>query len=154
MDESDCPTTPKEKQWEQNVTMVEEHSRIDTAANIVKPEGASFPGKGCCTGKVAEEEEPLIATPASLESPPPLRNLNHHLPTMSSKHAAEELSESGTRTCSGTVIAHSEKQIENWRRPCESWRRPCSETRYKKMNLTSQAMTTMLRDEIREDESE
>ena len=79
MDESDCPTTPKEKQWEQNVTMVEEHSRIDAAA----------------------------------------------------KHAAEELSESGTRTCSGTVIAHSEKQIE-------SWRRPCSETRYEKINRASQ----------------
>ena len=39
VDESDCPTTPKEKQWEQNVTMVDEHSRIDAAANIVKPEG-------------------------------------------------------------------------------------------------------------------
>ena len=61
MDESDCPTTPKEKQWEQNVTMVDEHSRMDAAANIV-----------CCSGKVAEEEEPLVATSASLElSPPP-----------------------------------------------------------------------------------
>ena len=38
MDENDCPTTPKEKQWEQNVTMVGEYSRIEVAANIVKPE--------------------------------------------------------------------------------------------------------------------
>ena len=60
MDESDCPTTPKEKQWEQNVTMVDEHSRMDAAANIV-----------CCSGKVAEEEEPLTATSASLELTPP-----------------------------------------------------------------------------------
>ena len=41
-----------------------------------------IPGKGCCGDKVAEEEEPVIATPASLESPP-FRNLNHLLPTMS-----------------------------------------------------------------------
>ena len=67
MDESDCPTTPKEKQWEQNVTMVEEHSRIDTAANIVKLEGASFPGKGCCSGKVAEEEGSITVSSASLK---------------------------------------------------------------------------------------
>ena len=60
VDESDCPTTPKEKQWEQNVTMVDEHSRMDAAANIV-----------CCSGKVAEEEEPLTATSASLELTPP-----------------------------------------------------------------------------------
>ena len=32
IDESDCPTTPKEDQWEQNVIMMEEHSRIDAAA--------------------------------------------------------------------------------------------------------------------------
>ena len=62
MDESDCPTTPKEDQWEQNMTMVEEHSRIDAAANIINPEGESAPGKGCCSGKVAKEEEPVIAT--------------------------------------------------------------------------------------------
>ena len=37
----------------------------------------------------------------------------------------------GTRACSGTVIAHSEKQIE-------SWRQPCSETRYEKINRASQ----------------
>ena len=71
MDESDCPTTPKEKQWEQNVTTVDEHSRIDAAANIINPEGESAPGKGCCSGKVAKEEEPVIATSASLESTPP-----------------------------------------------------------------------------------
>ena len=57
VDESDCPTTPKEDQWEQNVTMVEEHSRIDAAANIANPEAAPVPGKGCCSGKVAEEED-------------------------------------------------------------------------------------------------
>ena len=80
MDESDCPATPKEKQWEQNVTMVEEHSRIDAAANIVKPKVESVPGKGCCSGEVAKEEEPVIATSASLESSP-LQNLNHLPPT-------------------------------------------------------------------------
>ena len=52
------------------MTIVDEHSRIDAAANIVKPEGESVPGKGCCSGKVAEEEEPVIATSASLELPP------------------------------------------------------------------------------------
>ena len=73
MDESDCPTTPKEKQWEQNVTMVDEHSRIDAAANIVKPEGESVivptvvPGKGCCSGKVAEEEGSITVSSASLK---------------------------------------------------------------------------------------
>ena len=52
--------------------MVDEQSRIDAAANIVKPEGESVPGNGSCSGKVAEEEEPAIATSASLElSPPP-----------------------------------------------------------------------------------
>ena len=77
MDESDCPTTPKEKQWEQNVTMVGKYSRIEVAANIVKPEEESvtmptvIPGKGCCGDKVAEEEEPVIVTSASLESSPP-----------------------------------------------------------------------------------
>ena len=71
MDESDCPTTPKEKRWERNVTMVDEHSRIDAAANIVKLEVESVPGKGSCSGKVAEEEEPAIATSVSLESSPP-----------------------------------------------------------------------------------
>ena len=45
MDESDCPSTPKEDQLEQNVTMVEEHSRIDAAANLANPEGASVPGR-------------------------------------------------------------------------------------------------------------
>ena len=60
--------TPKEKQWEQNVTMVDEYSRIEVAASIVKSEGESvtmptvIPGKGCCGGKVAEEEEPVIVT--------------------------------------------------------------------------------------------
>ena len=69
MDESDCPTTPKEKQWEQNVTMVDEYSSIDATANIVKPEEESvigpmvLPGKGCCSGKVAEKEEP-VRTPS------------------------------------------------------------------------------------------
>ena len=69
--------TPKEKQWEQNVTMVDEYSRIEVAASIVKSEGESvtmptvIPGKGCCGDKVAEEEEPVIVTSASLESSPP-----------------------------------------------------------------------------------
>ena len=125
MDESDCPTTSKEKQWEQNVTMVGEYSRIEVAANIVKPEEefvtmpTVIPGKGCCGDKVAEEEEPVIVTPASLELPP-LRNLNHLLPTMSGEHANEEHSESGRRTCSGTVLTHSESG---------RGRRPCAETR-------------------------
>ena len=76
VDESDCPTTPKEDQWEQNVTMVEEHSRIDAAANIANPEGAPVPGKGCCSGKVAEEED--NCHPRLTGVAPPLRNLNHH----------------------------------------------------------------------------
>ena len=57
--------------------MVDEQSRIDAAANIVKPEGESVimpkvvPGKGYYNGKVAEEEEPVIVTSASRESSPP-----------------------------------------------------------------------------------
>ena len=43
--------------------MVDKHSRIDAAANNVKPEGGSVPGKGCCSGKVAEKEEP-VRTPS------------------------------------------------------------------------------------------
>ena len=87
VDESDCPTTPKEKQWEQNVTMVDEYSSIDATANIVKPEEESvigpmvLPGKGCCSGKVAEEKRPVTVSSASLELTPP--KTNHLLSTMS-----------------------------------------------------------------------
>ena len=79
VDESDCPTTPKEKQWEQNVTMVDEYSSIDATANIVKPEEESVigpmvvPGKGCCSGKVAEEKGPVTVSSASLELTPPAK---------------------------------------------------------------------------------
>ena len=85
MDKSDCPTTPKEKRWEQNVTMVDEYSSIDAAANIVKPEGESVigpmvaPGKGCCSGKVAEEEGPVTVTSASLELTLPPKPQPPHL---------------------------------------------------------------------------
>ena len=51
MDESDCPSTPKEDQLEQNVTMGEEHSRIDAAANIANPEGASVPGRDAAVSR-------------------------------------------------------------------------------------------------------
>ena len=87
VDESDCPTTPKEKQWEQNVTMVDEYSSIDATANIVKPEEESvigpmvLPGKGCCSGKMAEEKRPVTVSSASLELTPP--KTNHLLSTMS-----------------------------------------------------------------------
>ena len=87
--------------------MVDKHSRIDAAANNVKPEGGSVPGKGCCSGKVAEEEKPVIGTSTSLESSPPLKP-QPPPPTMSSKHADEEHSESGMRTCSGTVPSWTE----------------------------------------------
>ena len=64
--------------------MLDGYSRIEAAANIVKPEGESVivptvvPGKGCCGGKVAEEEQPVTVTSALLELTP-LRNLNHLL---------------------------------------------------------------------------
>ena len=51
------------------MTIVDEYSSIDAAANIVKPEDESvigpmvLSGKGCCSGKVAEKEEP-VRTPS------------------------------------------------------------------------------------------
>ena len=55
MDGSDCPTTPREGQWEQNETIVDGHSRREPAASIVKPEEESdieptvVPGKSKST---------------------------------------------------------------------------------------------------------
>ena len=52
VDKSDCPTTPKEKRWERNMTMVDEHSRIDAAANIAELEGESVPlGRGAAVAR-------------------------------------------------------------------------------------------------------
>ena len=57
--------------------MVDEYSSIDATANIVKPEEESVigpmvvPGKGCCSGKVAEEKRPVTVSSASLELTPP-----------------------------------------------------------------------------------
>ena len=86
--------------------MVDEYSSIDATANIVKPEEESVigpmvvPGKGCCSGKVAEEKRPVTVSSASLELTPP--KTNHLLSTMSGEHGNEEHSERGRRMHSGT----------------------------------------------------
>ena len=55
------------------MTIVDEYSSIDAAANIVKPEDESvigpmvLSGKGCCSGKVAEEEGSITVSSASLK---------------------------------------------------------------------------------------